>query len=169
MNKDALKVVGTMLDRARTGGRTAAPLIPSGAAVEAFQLLIQAQQDYRKIKEQEKTNRAAIRARKEVQLTRLREQAAIIREYLELSFAERKHTLEQLFRTLDEAIAADKPEAMQLALTGIIELARQSPLCDAIAAARAATEAVYQVAEIACSVTKKYAQVVDFTLAGFKF
>ena len=32
---------------------------------------------------------------------------------------------------------------MQLALTGIIELARQSPLCDAIAAARAATEAVY--------------------------
>jgi hypothetical protein len=27
----------------------------------------------------------------------------------------------------------------------------------------------YQVAEIACSVTKNYAQVVDFTLAGFKF
>ncbi|HES75546.1 MAG TPA: hypothetical protein ENO09_00910 [bacterium] len=109
-------------------------------ALQAFNSLVEAHNSYRVVREQEITKRQQIAAWEKTQITAIREQASIIHDYLDKSFAERRENFSQLFTLLDKGIESGNDQAIQAALTGIIETTRQSPLREALAAVRAISD-----------------------------
>ncbi|MGD9889069.1 MAG: hypothetical protein AB7S56_07375 [Halothiobacillaceae bacterium] len=109
-------------------------------ALQAFNSLVEAHNSYRVVREQEITKRQQIAAWETVQVTAIREHASIIRDYLDKSFAERRENFKQFFTLLDKGIESGNDQAIQAALSGIIETTRQSPLREALAAVRAISD-----------------------------
>lgn len=106
----------------------------------AFTSLVQAWQNYRQIIEVEQTRREEIRARAEVEVTRLREQVGLVREYLRMSFAERRENFERSFSILEAGLANKDDRQIEVALTMIVTLVKESPVKQAVEAMRAIKE-----------------------------
>jgi len=105
-----------------------------------FTSLVQAWQNYRQICEVEQTRREEIRARAEVEMTRLREQAELVRECLRMTFAERRENFERSFSMLEAALANKDDRQIEAALTLIVTLVKDSPVKQAAEAMRAIKE-----------------------------
>lgn len=110
---------------------------PPISVLQAVNLLVEAHNNYRVVREQEITKRRQIAAWETIQVASIREQAKILRDYLDKSFAERRENFSQLFNLLDKGIETGNDQAIQAALSGIIETTRQSPLREALAAVHA--------------------------------
>ena len=113
---------------------------PPISVLQAVNLLVEAHNNYRVVREQEITKRRQIAAWETIQVASIREQAKILRDYLDKSFAERRENFSQLFNLLDKGIETGNDQAIQAALSGIIETTRQSPLREALAAVHAISD-----------------------------
>lgn len=117
-----------ILDEAVKIRKIAPTSIPLEAATGAFKRLIETHNEYKVIAAQEKTKREAIKAWKDVRLTELKNQQDILREYLDLTFKERRHMIDGLFDALDKGMEAGNLEVIDGAINGIVNIAKDSPL-----------------------------------------
>jgi hypothetical protein len=79
----------------------------------------------------ETTKRAQIQADKEVAIKAIEEQSALLRNYFEHVFAERKSIIQNNFALLEQALAQDNLQMASLAMDSINQLVQQSPLAQA--------------------------------------
>jgi hypothetical protein len=110
---------------------TTAP-IPHTQVVTSLQSLYQSFNEYRSLREAEKTKRVAIEQEAKVAIERIRAETEVIKDYFDKTYQERRQNFAQFFALLDRALEKGDENAMQTALTGIIESTRQSPLRDAV-------------------------------------
>lgn len=108
--------------------KTPIPILSPDAALEAFDRLIGAWKDYKITAEIEATKRENIRAWRDANVKAIEKNTEILKAYLEQAFAERRHTINQLFQRLDSGIEAGNPELVSLAMTAIISVTQESPL-----------------------------------------
>ena len=97
-------------------------------AVDGVKMVYNAWVENVKIHEEEEAKRVEIRARKEVDLERIRAQKAILENYLENTFSERKAVISGMFMALDKGIEANNNELIQQSLGAIVSIAKESPL-----------------------------------------
>jgi thioesterase domain-containing protein len=102
--------------------------------------MLDAWQSYRQTREVEETKRTAIRARAEIEITRLKEQAQLMREYFQTIFAERRENFDRSFNLLEAGLAKGDDRQIEAALTMIVTLVKESPIRQAADAMRAIRE-----------------------------
>lgn len=109
--------------------KTSIPLpIPTDAANQAFNLLVGAWKECSIISEQEQTKRENIRAYRDVNVKAIEENSAILKDYLEKTFAERAYTIQEMFDRLDKGIESGDTQLMALTIGAIVDITKQSPL-----------------------------------------
>jgi hypothetical protein len=104
------------------------PQIPGTEALAALHEIVGAAREYGKIREEERTKRAAISAAEQVQVTRIRAAEQVLKLYFERAFAERARTSEEMFVRLDQAMESGDPQMVHAVVRGIVDLAASSPL-----------------------------------------
>lgn len=109
---------------------TKVPTSPT-AALDAFQMLVKAHHDYKTIVEYEKTKRAGIEAWRDVRVTSIQAQKELLHDYLQQTFAERRHVIDEMFDRLDQGIASGDMSLMNMAMSSIVNIVQSSPLKDA--------------------------------------
>ena len=92
--------------------------------------LSSAVREYKTVVQQEKTKREEIAANRAVALESIRSQRAVLLEYLDRSFDERRENFERLFDTLDAVVADGEIQKMAIVLQSIVQLAESSPFKD---------------------------------------
>jgi hypothetical protein len=96
-------------------------------AMEALERVVGAYKEYHIVVQQETTKREEIRARRDVELKRIRGQRELLMRYLERSFDERKENFTRLFNLADEALRQGDNAQLGQVLTSITHLAATSP------------------------------------------
>lgn len=117
------------MNRAKAAGRVGAKF----SALDGFNALTQivdATRECVKVTQAESTKRASIRAYEKVEVARIRAAEAVLKNYFEQVFAERRANFEELFTRLDQALDAGNGEAVNAVVRGIVDIARTSPLAD---------------------------------------
>lgn len=111
--------------------RRVAPPV-KGSAAGAFQVgdTIRACVEYAKIAEAEKTERARIKAKRDVAVAAINAQRDVILKYFELRFKEREGALSKFFVQLDEGLRTKDDRLLDGALHGIVGIIRENPLAD---------------------------------------
>ena len=82
--------------------------IPTTAAIDAFDNLVNAWKDCKNTAETEKTKRENIKSWRDTNIKAIEEKSAILKLYLERSFLERAETIQYTFERLDQALADGK-------------------------------------------------------------
>ena len=83
---------------------------------------------YHETSERGKTDRAKIRAYKDIEIEKIKSQKAILETYLEGRFSERKMIINRSFDALDKAIETNNLELIQQSLSVVVTIAKESPL-----------------------------------------
>lgn len=76
------------------------------------------------------TERARIAADRDREVARIRAASKGLRDYLDRVFEERRELHRKFFTRLDKAIEDSDPVTIQACVTGIVEVAKHSPLND---------------------------------------
>lgn len=105
--------------------------IPTTAAVDAFDNLINAYKECKAITETEKTKRENIKCWRDTNIKAIEENSAILKLYLERSFQERSLTIKSTFERLDQALADGNTEAVGQMMNAIVSIVKESPLAQA--------------------------------------
>lgn len=100
------------------------------SALDGFNMLLNAHQEYTRIRETEHTKREAIKAWRDVEVNRTNQQVDVLKTYLKESFAERKEMIDSYFDILDKGIENNNDMAIQMAMSGLVSLVQHSPLAD---------------------------------------
>lgn len=101
------------------------PFIP---VEEAFKLLVDAWKEYKITAAQEKTKRASINAQRDITIKAIEENSAILKLYLEKTFAERSHVIKEMFDRLDQGLVSGNTDVISLTIAAIVDVTKQSPL-----------------------------------------
>lgn len=80
------------------------------------------------VKQQEETKREAIRAYRDVELKKLKNQKQNFEQYINYVFQERRINFDKFFQQLDIAIETDNMELANIVMAGIIQQIQNSPL-----------------------------------------
>lgn len=99
-------------------------------ALSALTMLVQVTRESVQIHQVESTKREKIRAYRDTEVERIKASEAVLRDYFDRVFQERRETHRRLFETLDQAVASGDVAAMQTIVGGIVEIARTSPLAN---------------------------------------
>jgi hypothetical protein len=103
-------------------------LIPNAEALAALHEMVSAAREYGRIRQEERTKRAAIAAVEHIQVERIHAAEEILRLYFERVFAERARTSTEMFERLDQAMDSGDPQLVHAVVRGIVDLAQASPL-----------------------------------------
>lgn len=115
-----------MVDKAKN---LVSKIKPSPAqAFEGLKMLVNAKKENHNITETEKTKRANIAARKDVEIENIRAQKDVLKTYLEGIFSERRYMIEEMFDKLDKGIENNNLELIQISMSSIVAIAKESPL-----------------------------------------
>lgn len=80
------------------------------------------------VKQQEETKREAIRAYRDVELKKLKNQKQNFEQYINYVFQERRINFDKFFQQLDIAIETNNMELANIVMAGIIQQIQNSPL-----------------------------------------
>jgi len=97
-------------------------------AFEGLKIFFEVVKENYKITQEETTKRESIKAQKEIKLEQIRTQREILENYFEKVFAERKEIFKKEFEILDKGLETNNLELIQISLSSIIDLAKESPL-----------------------------------------
>jgi hypothetical protein len=100
------------------------------AAAGALQQIVQAFSQMVTISEQESTKRAAISAQLEARMEEIASSERMLAMYFNKIFAERDKVFTRFFDELDRARESGDTTHVAQALTGLVDLARETPLKD---------------------------------------
>lgn len=101
---------------------------PTDATNQAFNNLVNAWKECSIISEQEQTKRENIRAYRDINVKAIEENSAILKLYLEKTFAERAYTIQEMFDRLDKGIELGNTEIIASTIGAIVDITKQSPL-----------------------------------------
>ncbi|WP_349876720.1 hypothetical protein ABIH81_21665 [Micromonospora sp. HUAS YX12] len=101
------------------------------AAPDAAQFLM-AIVDVAKRVDANMTERTRIEAERDKEIARISAASQGLRDYLDRVFAERRELHQGFFTRLDKAIEDRDPETIRACVTGIVEVAKHSPLNDIV-------------------------------------
>ena len=101
-------------------------------AVEGLKMVLSALQENNKTTEQERTKRKYIEAQKEIEITRIKEQANFLKNSMNNSFSERRENFDKLFEVIDKSLDTNNINALNVALSTVIKIAEQSPISQEI-------------------------------------
>jgi hypothetical protein len=104
---------------------------PTDAAGHALNTLIDAYRECKIISEQEQTKRENIRAYRDINVKAIEENSAILKLYLEKTFAERAFVIQEMFDRLDKGLESGNIEVIALTISAIVDVTKQSPLAQA--------------------------------------
>lgn len=104
---------------------------PTDATNQAFNNLVSAWKECSIISEQEQTKRENIRAYRDINVKAIEENSAILKLYLEKTFAERADTIQGMFDRLDKGIELGNTEIIASTIGAIVDITKQSPLAAA--------------------------------------
>lgn len=124
------------------------PKTSSGDPSAGLLSLVNAWQTYQQVCQQEKTRRAEIRARAEVEIERIRAQADVLRQFIAETFAERRENFNRFFVQLEEGLHTGNDRQIEVALTLIVTQIKESPI-------RQAAEVMRQICE------RKPGEIID--------
>ena len=99
-------------------------------ALNALNTMVDGTLDYLRLREEEQTKRAKLDAYEKTELRKIEAAEAVLKDYFSQAFAERKHNTEELFARYDAAIERGDADSAHLALQGVIDIAKSSPLND---------------------------------------
>lgn len=105
--------------------------MPPTMAIDAFRHMQDAVNDYKKTVEIERTKREAISSWKDVELEKIKHQKETLELYLKESFKERAVIISGLFEALDKGIESNNIDIISQSMSGIVNIARESPLAQA--------------------------------------
>lgn len=113
----------------KTATPTAGPAekLSAAEAAAALTQLVNAVADVIKVRQIEQTNRERVQAERDKEVARVEATTTIVREFFNRFYSERRDVYSHLFDNLDHARAAGDIQAMQTAVTGIVEFSRTSP------------------------------------------
>lgn len=94
----------------------------------ALSQMVDAVQECVKIHAVENTKQARIAAYEATEVARIKAAESVLKSFFEQSFAERRTTFEELFTRLDRALDQGDPQVINGVLSGIVDIARTSPL-----------------------------------------
>jgi len=97
-------------------------------AFEGIKTVVDVISKNQKVIREETTKRHNIAAIKEFEIEKIQVQKEVLKDYFEKIFAERKMIFENLFDKLDKGIENNNLELIQLSLSSIVEIAKDSPL-----------------------------------------
>ena len=97
-------------------------------ALSALNTIVAAVQESIQIHQTESTKREKLITYRETEVARIKASEAILRDYFDRIFDERRETNKRLFDSLDMALRSGDVSAMQAVVGGIVEVARTSPL-----------------------------------------
>jgi hypothetical protein len=104
--------------------------ISSADAFSALTTIVSAVRDSIQVHQTESTKREKLKTYRDTEVTRIKASEAILREYFDRTFEERRETNKRLFDSLDLALKSGDVPAMQSIVGGIVEVARTSPLAN---------------------------------------
>ncbi|WGE91861.1 hypothetical protein [Actinobacillus genomosp. 1] len=100
-------------------------------ASDAFKGLKESYEHFKMVEQREMTTREAIWANRDVELARIKSQKEILESYLKEIFKERRDMLNNTFKTLDKGLETGNLEIINMALSSIVSIAKESPLAQA--------------------------------------
>ncbi|MRJ03067.1 MAG: hypothetical protein C6I05_06400 [Epsilonproteobacteria bacterium] len=81
-----------------------------------------------RVSEEERTKRKEIKKRAEVAIEEIRSRRETMESYFTKAFSERRVIFERYFQLLDEGLAQDNLQLIEMSLSAILDLAKNSPL-----------------------------------------
>ncbi len=108
------------------------PAVSPKQALDGFNMLVSAYQEYGIVREQHQTERTRIQANKEIELARLHHQAELLESYLKKEFKQQNETIDKMFERLDRGIEENNPQLIALAMQNIENIVKSSPLKEAL-------------------------------------
>lgn len=102
--------------------------------LSAINEMTSAWKEYKQVQAVEETKRAQILKDRDIAVTSIKEQAQLIRFALEKQFGERANNFSELFKQLDKGFENGDDKRIDVALNGIVELSKISPLAQAVQA-----------------------------------
>jgi len=97
-------------------------------AFEGLKIFADVIKENRKVTEEEVTKRHNITAMKEFEIEKIQAQKEVLKDYFEKTFTERRINFDKMFNALDRGIENNNLELIQLSLSSIVEVAKDSPL-----------------------------------------
>lgn len=113
------------------GKNIALPIPNHASATQAFDNLVSAWKECTIVAEQEKTKRENIRAFRDVNVKAIEENSALLKRYLEHSFAERAFVIQEMFNRLDKNLEQGNMQAASDAISAIVSITKESALAGA--------------------------------------
>lgn len=105
--------------------------VPSAMdGLNALNQLVSAARECFLVHEEESTKRARLHAYKETELAKIKAAEAILNDYFDQVFTDRRSVYAEMFNRLDRAMEEDRPEMVHSVLRGIVDIAKESPLKD---------------------------------------
>lgn len=120
---------------------------PSQAA-EGLTALINAHSNNVLVTQAERTKRAQIKADSDIAIKRIDSQKEILQQYLSGIFSERKHMIDGMFDSLNKGIEIGDSDIVASAMSGIVEIAKESP--------------IKQAAQIICDINNDSVEKIEF-------
>ncbi|MGV9747786.1 hypothetical protein ACWDTG_23195 [Rhodococcus zopfii] len=96
----------------------------------ALTQIVDAVQDCVKVHAVESTKQAHLAAYEATEVARIKAAESVLKQFFEQSFEERRSNFTELFDRLDAALDRGDQQAVSTVLTGIVEIARTSPLAN---------------------------------------
>ena len=117
---------------ASTASKGGKKIISELNPIQALKEVLTSYVEWKRICETEETKRTQIEADMNVDLEEIRAKERVFLEYIGQSFNERKEVFRELFILADKAIEENNVEALALALNGVNEAVKNSPLKDLV-------------------------------------
>jgi hypothetical protein len=106
----------------------ASAAVPTVNAFTALTTIVQEGAAYLRLREEERRKRANIDAYTKLETDRIKTAESVLKQYFEQIFAERAHTIDEMFTRLDDATARGDDATVAGTLSAIVDIARSSPL-----------------------------------------
>lgn len=96
----------------------------------ALRQIVDSTLDLVRVHDEEATKRARIHAYRETEVARVKAAESVLRTYFDHVFAERRSLYAEMFLRLDRALDEGNNEALHSVVTGIVDIAKDSPLAN---------------------------------------
>lgn len=124
--------------------------VPAIDGLSALSQIVEATKEFLLVHKEEATKRSRLAVYQETEVARIKTAEAVLRNYFDQVFAERRAVYEEMFTRLDRALDEGNNAALHSVVAGIVDVAKSSPLADMgdLAQVRAALDDPDQVWEL---------------------
>lgn len=106
-------------------------IVAAPEAFEALTRLVDTAGKYLTVHAEEKRKREALRTYRETELATIKAAESTLQRYFADVFSERREVYQRLFLAMDQAVEDGDTESLHAVVTGIVDLAKDSPLAAA--------------------------------------